>query len=55
MQLDFNLSNRVTNPLESSAILIYLIQVKGIYTHKVTLFKNKKLIKRITKENIIAS
>jgi hypothetical protein len=34
MQLGFNLSNRVTDTLESTSILIYLIQVKGIYTQK---------------------
>jgi hypothetical protein len=34
MQLGFKLSNRVTDTLESSSILIYLIQVKGIYTQK---------------------
>ncbi len=39
MQLGFNLSNGVTDTLESSSILIYLIQVKGIYTKKVTLIK----------------
>jgi hypothetical protein len=30
--LGFNLSNGVTDTLESNSILIYLIQVKGIYT-----------------------
>jgi hypothetical protein len=35
VQLGFNLSNGVTDTLESSTILIYLIQVKGIYTQKV--------------------
>ncbi len=39
MPLCFNLSNGVVDTLESSAILIYLIQVKGIYTQKVTLIK----------------
>jgi hypothetical protein len=34
MQLGFNLSNRVTDALESSSLLIYLIQVKGIYTQE---------------------
>jgi len=29
------LSNGVTDTLESSAILIYLIKVQGIYTQKV--------------------
>ncbi len=37
VQLAFNLSNGVTDTLESSSILIYFIQVKGIYTLKVTL------------------
>ncbi len=36
MQLGFNLSNGVTDKLESISILIYLIQVEGIYTQKVT-------------------
>jgi len=31
VQLGFNLSNGVTDTLESSSILIYLVQVKGIY------------------------
>jgi hypothetical protein len=34
MQLSFNLSNGVTGTLESSSILIYLIQVKHIYMQK---------------------
>jgi uncharacterized membrane protein YwzB len=34
MQLAFNLSNGVIDTLESSTILIYLIQTKGIYTQK---------------------
>ncbi len=34
VQLAFNMSNRVTDTLESSTILIYLVQVKGIYTQK---------------------
>jgi hypothetical protein len=34
MQLAFNLSNGVTDRLESSSVLIYLIQVKGIYSQK---------------------
>jgi hypothetical protein len=53
-ELGFNLSNGVTDTLESSSVLIYLIWVKGIYTHKVTLIKTKykegimaKLIKQI--------
>jgi hypothetical protein len=37
--LAFNLSNGVTDTLESSTILIFLIQVKGIYTQRVTLIK----------------
>jgi len=39
MQLGFNLSNGVTDKVESISILIYLIQVKGIYTQKVTVIK----------------
>ncbi len=34
VQLAFNLSNGVADTLESSMILIYLIQGKGIYTQK---------------------
>jgi hypothetical protein len=48
MQLGFNLRNRVTDTLESSTMLIYLIQVKGIYTQNVSINLNKKLIKRNT-------
>ncbi len=39
MQLAFNLSNGVTDTLECSAMLIYLIRVKGIYTHDVAKIK----------------
>ncbi len=39
VQLGFNLINRVTDTLESSSILIYLIHVKGIYTQEITLIK----------------
>ncbi len=39
VQLAFNQSNGVTDTLESSMILIYLIQGKGIYTQKSTLIK----------------
>jgi hypothetical protein len=39
MLLAFNLSNGVTDTLESSTILIYLIKVKGIYTQRVALIK----------------
>jgi hypothetical protein len=34
LPLAFNLSNRVTDTLESSTIQTYLIQVKGVYTQK---------------------
>jgi hypothetical protein len=34
MQLGFNLSDGVTDTFESSSLLIYLIQVKGIYTQE---------------------
>ena len=36
MQLGLNMSNGVTDTLESSSILIYLVQVKGIYTQQDT-------------------
>jgi hypothetical protein len=36
MSLAFNLSNGVTDKSESSTILIYLIQVKGISTEQET-------------------
>jgi hypothetical protein len=35
MQLAFDLSNGVTDTLESSTILICLVQVEGIYTQKI--------------------
>jgi hypothetical protein len=35
VQLAFNLSNGVTNTLESSSILIYLETHMGLYTQKV--------------------
>jgi hypothetical protein len=35
VQLGFNLIDRVPDILESCSILIYLIQVKDIYTQKV--------------------
>ena len=54
VQLGFNLSNGETDTLESSSILIQLIQVKGIYTQKVTLFKTRNLIKQNIKESIMA-
>jgi len=34
MQLDFNLSNRVTDTLESSSIVIYFETRKRIYTQQ---------------------
>ncbi len=45
MQLGFNLSNGVTDTLESSSILIYLIQETGIYTQMDTLIKRRVLVK----------
>jgi hypothetical protein len=39
VQLGFNLSNGVPDRLESSSILIYLIQVRDIYTQKVALIQ----------------
>ena len=50
MQLAFNLSNGVTDTLESSSILIYLVLVKTIYTQKV--WQEAALIKTINKEGI---
>ncbi len=41
MQLGFNLCNGVTDTLESSPILIYLIKMKGMYTPKVVLIKSR--------------
>jgi len=41
VQLGFNLSNGVTDTLESSSILIFSIQVKSIYTQKVVLIKTR--------------
>jgi hypothetical protein len=54
VQLGLNFGNGVTDTLESSSILIYLIQVKGIYTQKVTLNKTTNLNKQNTKEHIMA-
>ncbi len=48
MQLGFNLSNGVTDTLESSSILIYFIQMKVIYT-QVTLIKTMNLIQQNAK------
>jgi hypothetical protein len=39
VQLAFNLSNGVTDTIESSTMLVYLVQVKGIFTHKFALIK----------------
>jgi hypothetical protein len=52
--LGFNFSNRITETLESSSILIHLIQVKGIYARQNILIKTRVLIIRNTKEGIIA-
>jgi hypothetical protein len=41
MQFAFNLSNGVTDTLESSSTLIYLIPMEGIYTQKVALIKTR--------------
>ncbi len=43
------MSNVVTDTLESSSVLIYLIKVKGIYTPQNTLIKTRKLINEIQK------
>jgi hypothetical protein len=37
VNLGFNLSNEVTGTLESSTILIYRFQEKGIYARKASL------------------
>ncbi len=42
--------NWVTDTLESSSILIYLIQVKGIYTRQNVLIKTTNWIIEIQKE-----
>ncbi len=42
--------NGVTDTLESSSILIYLIQVKGIYTRQNVLIKTRNWINEIQKE-----
>ncbi len=39
VQLAFNLRNGTTDTRESSTILIYLIQVKGIYKNRYALIK----------------
>jgi hypothetical protein len=41
VQLAFNLRNGVTDTLESSSILIYLIEKKGIYTKRVEYIKTR--------------
>jgi len=52
MQLGFNLSSGVTDTLKSSSILIYVIQVTGIYTQKDTLIKTRVLMKEIQKGHL---
>ncbi len=52
VQLVFNMSNGVTDTLETSSILIYLIRLVGIYGQKGTLIKTRVLIKRNTKRGI---
>jgi hypothetical protein len=34
VKLDFNLSNGVTDTLESSSMLVYFETLRSIYTHK---------------------
>jgi hypothetical protein len=51
VQLGFNLSNRVTDTLESSSILTYLVQVKSIYTQSSGR-KPHQLKQEINKEGI---
>ncbi len=41
VQLGFNLSNEVTDTLETSSVLIYLIRLAGIYSWKDTLIKTR--------------
>jgi hypothetical protein len=54
VQLGFNLSNGVTDKLESSSILIYLFQVKGTYIQKVFTIKRSHWLKQeINKEEPI--
>ena len=50
MQWGFNLSNRVTDTLESSSILIYLVQANSICTQNVQ--QEAALIKTINKDGI---
>ncbi len=52
-QFAFNLSNSVTDSLESSTILIYLIQLKGIYTQRLHGLKQE--INKRHKKGIIAN
>jgi hypothetical protein len=47
MQFGFNLSNRVTDTLESSLLLIYLETFKSLYTQKCS--DMPYLIKWLTK------
>jgi hypothetical protein len=46
VQLGFNLSNGVTDTLESSSMPIYLIQMKSNYTQKDSINSNWYIIKR---------
>jgi hypothetical protein len=55
VQLGFNLSNGVTDTLESSTILIYLQTRKSIYTRKEILIKLKSGLNEITNESIMVN
>ncbi len=50
MQSGFNLSNEVTDTLESSSLLIYLIRVKCIYTPQNALIKTRNWINETQKK-----
>ncbi len=55
VQLAFNLRNRVTDTLESSSILIYLIEVKGIYTQRDELIKTRNELRGAQKRALLQS
>ncbi len=55
VQLGFNLSNGVTDTLESITILIYLQTRKSIYTQKEVLIKWKSWLNEITDESIMVN
>jgi hypothetical protein len=55
VQLAFNSSNRVADTLESSTILIYLIQAKGLYTQKGSRLLKQEINKEEDTEDIVAN